>query len=431
MALSDKERAVVAQIDAMADKICALGRKIFDTPELGYKEHETAETMKEAFEELGLFVADNLALTGLGATVGDGKDFHIAIMGELDSVICKTHAHARQTGEAHACGHAYQLAALYGAACGLVASGVASTLDGAISFLCVPAEEYIDLDFRRKLREEGKIKYFGGKQQLIYEGVFDDVDAAMMVHARPSSHNREVYIHADSLGFLEKQMIFHGKAVHASKPYDGVNALNAAALAILGMHANRERFHEEDKIKVHPIITKGGDVVNSVPDNVVMDCYVRGATMEAIKNASADTDRAVMGAAQMVGAQAEIHTEMGYLPFCQDYELGELFGEVAENFIPKENVKRGVPMTGSSDVGDLCHLLPCIQPMVSGFSGDLHSAEFSLEDEVSGIILPAKILAVTAVRLLDDGCAIGKKIKAQFKPRLTKDEYLSLLDDPS
>jgi metal-dependent amidase/aminoacylase/carboxypeptidase family protein len=97
-----------------------------------------------------------------------------------------------------------------------------------------------------------------------------------------------------------------------------VNALNAAALAILGMHANRERFHEEDKIKVHPIITKGGDVVNSVPDNVVMDCYVRGATMEAIKNASADTDRAVMGAAQMVGAQAEIHTEMGYLPFCRD-----------------------------------------------------------------------------------------------------------------
>ena len=94
-------------------------------------------------------------------------------------------------------------------------------------------------------------------------------------------------------------MTFKGKAVHASKPYDGINALNAAALAIIGMHVNRERFREEDKIKVHPIITKGGDVVNSVPDNVVIDCYVRGATMEAIKNASADTDRAVKGAAQM------------------------------------------------------------------------------------------------------------------------------------
>ena len=429
MALSEKELAVVAEIDRCADKICALGDRIFENPELGYKEFDTSAEMKAAFEGLSLFVADNLAVTGIGATVGDGKDFHLAIMGELDSVICPTHKKAKATGEAHACGHAYQLASLYGAACGLVGSGVAETLDGAISFLCVPAEEYIDLDYRRKLREEGKIKYFGGKQQLIYEGVFDDVDMAMMVHAQPDSYDNSVFVHADSLGFLEKQMTFKGKAVHASKPYDGINALNAAALAIIGMHVNRERFREEDKIKVHPIITKGGDVVNSVPDNVVMDCYVRGATMEAIRGASADTDRAVSGAAQMVGAEVDIHTEMGYLPFCQDYAFGEVFAEVAKEFVTEDEIKRNVPMTGSSDVGDLCHLLPCIQPMVSGFSGQLHSADLSVHDANAAVILPAKIMAVTAVRLLENGAARGKEIKANFKPKLTKKEYLELLDN--
>ena len=429
MALSEKESAVIREIDRRSFEIFELGDRIFKNPELGYKEIETSQEMKRAFEGLGLFCTDSLALTGLGAKIGDGKDFHLAIMGELDSVICPTHEFSKPTGEAHACGHAYQLAALYGAACGLVGSGVADTLDGAISFLCVPAEEYIDLDYRRQLRNEGKIKYFGGKQQMIYEGVFDGVDAAMMVHAQPQSKESAVYIHADSLGFMEKQMTFHGRAVHASKPYDGINALNAAALALLGMHVNRERFHEEDKIKVHPIITKGGDVVNTVPDCVVMDCYVRGASMDAIRAAAADTDRAVNGAAQMVGAEAEIHTEMGYLPFCQDYALGELFAEVAEEFLPSDAIKRDVSMTGSSDVGDLCHLLPCIQPMVSGFCGELHSADFRVYDRDAAILLPAKILAVTAIRLLEDGARRGKEIKKNFKARLTKSEYLSLLDN--
>ena len=429
MALSKKELAIIEEIDRRAEEILALGDKIFKNPELGYKEYSTSSEMKNAFLELGLRCDEGLALTGVRASVGGGKDFHLAIMGELDSIICPAHKSSKSTGEAHACGHAYQLAAIYGAACGLVGSGASDTLDGKISFLCTPAEEYIDLDYRRKLREDGKIKYFGGKQQLIYEGVFDDVDAAMMIHAQPNSSDNAVYIHSDSLGFMEKQMTFHGKAVHASTPYDGVNALNAAALAIIGMHVNRERFREQDKIRVHPIITKGGDVVNSVPDNVVMDCFVRGASMEAIRSASLDTDRAVMGASQMVGATAEIHTEMGYLPFCQDHALGEVFAEVAKEISPDVTVRRDVSMTGSSDVGDLCHLIPCIQPMVSGFTGDLHSADFGVGDKNSAILLPAKIFAISALRLLEDGARRGKEIKAAFTPRLTKQEYLSILDN--
>ena len=429
MALSKKELAVIEEIDRRAEEIFALGDKIFQNPELGYKEYETSLEMKNAFGKLGLPSCDGLALTGVRATVGGGNDFHLAIMGELDSVVCSAHKAAKPTGESHSCGHAYQLAAIYGAACGLVGSGVADTLDGKISFLCTPAEEYIDLDYRRRLREEGKIKYFSGKQQLIYEGVFDDVDAAMMVHAQPNSSDNAVYIHSDSLGFMGKQITFHGKAVHAATPHDGVNALNAAALAIIGMHVNRERFREQDKIRVHPIITKGGDVVSAVPDNIVMDCFVRGASMDAIRSASIDTDRAVMGAAQMVGATAEIHTEMGYLPFCQDYALGEVFAEVAEDISPDITIRRDVSMTGSSDAGDLCHLIPCIHPMVSGFTGNLHSADFGVSDKNSAVLLPAKIFAISAIRLLEDGAKRGKAIKASFTPRLTKEEYLSILDN--
>ena len=410
MKLSNMEKKVIEAIDRRAEDICAWGEKLWGMPELGFKEYETSRVIRETFEQLGLVCTGEHAVTGVqGRLEGKGK-YNIAVLGELDAVVCKAHpASDRESGAAHACGHHAQMAAMLGVAAGLIDSGVMEELAGNVVFMATPAEEYIDLDYRRGLQQEGKIQYFGGKQQLIQEGVFQGIDAAMMVHAQPNTPQASVYVHGSSLGFVEKQITFRGRAAHASEPHKGVNALNAAALAILGMHANRERFREEDKIRVHPIITKGGDVVNSVPDEVCMDSYVRGASMEAILRAGEDTDRAIMGAAQMVGAEAEIQTIQGYAPLKQNYALGEIFREVSELFIAKENIHTGIDMVGSTDIGDLSHILPCIQPTVGGFEGELHSKEFKVTDPYIAYVLPAKIMALTVVRLLADG---GQGIQA-------------------
>lgn len=410
MKLSDMEKKVIEAIDRRAEDICAWGEKLFRMPELGYKEFETGRVIREEFEKLGLGCDGKHAVTGVQGTLKGNGDYHVAVLGELDAVVCKAHPAAdSETGAAHACGHHAQMAAMLGVAAGLIDSGVMEQLAGSVIFMATPAEEYIDLDYRRGLQQEGKIQYFGGKQQLIQEGVFQNIDAAMMVHAQPNTPQASVYVHGSSLGFVEKQITFRGRAAHASEPHKGVNALNAAALAILGMHANRERFREEDKIRVHPIITKGGDVVNSVPDEVCMDSYVRGASMEAILRAGEDTDRAIMGAAQMVGAEAEIQTIQGYAPLKQNYALGEIFREVSELFIAKENIHTGIDMVGSTDIGDLSHILPCIQPTVGGFEGELHSKEFKVTDPYIAYVLPAKIMALTVVRLLANG---GQGIQA-------------------
>ena len=410
MKLSDMEKKVIEAIDRRAEDICAWGEKLFRMPELGYKEFETGRVIREEFEKLGLGCDGKHAVTGVQGTLKGNGDYHVAVLGELDAVVCKAHPAAdSETGAAHACGHHAQMAAMLGVAAGLIDSGVMEQLAGSVIFMATPAEEYIDLDYRRGLQQEGKIQYFGGKQQLIQEGVFQNIDAAMMVHAQPNTPQASVYVHGSSLGFVEKQITFRGRAAHASEPHKGVNALNAAVLAILGMHANRERFREEDKIRVHPIITKGGDVVNSVPDEVCMDSYVRGASMEAILRAGEDTDRAIMGAAQMVGAEAEIQTIQGYAPLKQNYALGEIFREVSELFIAKENIHTGIDMVGSTDIGDLSHILPCIQPTVGGFEGELHSKEFKVTDPYIAYVLPAKIMALTVVRLLANG---GQGIQA-------------------
>lgn len=428
MKLEEIEKKVVQQIDKNADKIIAFAQNAMKTPEHGYCEKITSQLVEDEFEKIGISYRTGMAMTGVKGQIGNKDDFNVAVIGELDAVTCFGHDNCNpKTGAAHACGHNAQLAAMMGVAYGLKESGVMGELDGKVSFFAVPAEEYIEINYRKQLREDGKIKFFGGKQQLIYEGEFDNVDAAMMVHAQGNSPGKAVYVHGGSLGFIGKTVTFRGKAVHASTPYDGVNALNAAALAILGIHANRETFHDEDRIRIHPIITKGGDVVNSVPDEVCMDSYIRGASMSSIKKAAEAADRAINGAAQMVGATVDIETSCGYLPLKQDRNFGELFKEVALQLIDKENVYEDIDMTGSTDIGDLSHLIPVIQPTVGGFDGVLHSKEFHMTDAEAAILIPAKIMALTVVRMLYNKAQLGMKIKHDFKPIMTKEEYIETL----
>ena len=429
MAFSVIEQKVLDVIDNNQEKIISIGKKVLEKPELGYREFETSALVKKCFTELGLDVKDGIAYTGVKGTLGKNDAFNVCIIGELDSIMCTQHPTAVfPSGAAHACGHNVQIANMLGAAMGLSQSGVIEDLGGKVTFMATPAEEYVEFDYRKSLKDEGKIKFYSGKQQLIYEGEFDDVDAAIMVHANPESPEKLVCLDAESVGFVTKSITFRGKSVHAAKPYDGVNALNAAALAILGIHTARERFREEDKVKVHFIVTGGGDVVNVVPDKVTLECQVRALNTPAMMKASEDVDAAIKGAAMMVGAEVDIETVVGYQPFNQSKELGKVFESVSEEFMDKEVIHHDINMTGSSDIGDVSYLLPTIQPMVGGFVGQLHAKEFSTSDDYTSYVLPAKLMALTAVRLLENNAKLGKEIKHGFKPLMTKEEYLKLLE---
>ncbi len=430
MSLNKLETQLLEAIDESKDEIIAIAREVEKNPELGFKEIKTSDLIKKIFSKFGIPFTDGHAITGVKAKLGNGG-YNVGIIGEMDSVVNHEHPSAVfPTGAVHACGHNGQVASMLGAAIGFAKSGVLQHLSsGTVSFFAVPAEEYIETEYRNSLKDKGLIKFFSGKQQMLYEGAFDGIDAAMMVHAQPDTPKAKAFIHSESLGFVMKNVIFKGKSVHAAKPFDGVNALNAAALAILGIHTNRERFRDEDKVRVHFIITKGGDIVNAVPSEVCLECQVRAANMTAMQKAAEETDNAIKGAAMMVGAEVEIKTSMGYQPFNQDKVLGNLFGECASEFIGEENVISGVDMTGSSDIGDLSMLLPTIQPMFGGFTGQLHSKEFKATDEYTAYVLTAKIMALTALRLLENDGVLCKKIKDGFTPILTKEEYIKLLED--
>ena len=277
---------VCAAIDDSAAEIEALANSIADEPELGFKEVKTSAKVVDFFRNLGLEPQTGFAINGVKARAKGCKPGPTAaVIGELDAVGCPDSCKADpMTGAAHACGHNQQIAAMAGAACGIMKSGVMEQLAGDAVFFAVPAEEYIEIAYRKKIREQGKLHFLSGKGQLIYEGAFDDIDMAMQMHADKNMPEPTVSVGESSNGFLGKTVRYVGKTAHAADaPDEGINALNAAMLGLMGINALRETFREDDVVRVHPIITKGGDFVNSVPADVRMELYVRAKTMAAIE----------------------------------------------------------------------------------------------------------------------------------------------------
>ena len=424
MTKKELKALVAGIIDERAEDIIRIGESILARPEMGYREVETARLVRQELEKLSIPYRDGLALSGVrGEICGRAHRARVAVIGEMDAVVCALHPFADTvSGAAHACGHHAQIASMLGCAMGL--SAIAGELDGDVSLFAVPAEEFVEIEYRARLCERGDITLLGGKQELIARGEFDNVDMAMMVHAKGNAPEGAVYTVGPGMGFLAKKINFIGKAAHAGgAPHEGINALNAAMAAMMCIHAARETFRDEDKIRVHPIITNGGELVNVVPDLVTMETYVRGATPMAVRDASEKVDRAIRGAAMAIGAECEIIDYKGYLPLAQSEALTAVFEQnAAEAGIP---IIYGFDMTGSTDMGDLGHIMPIIQPCMGGFSGNLHAADFSVTDKWAAYVLPAKLMAMTVVDLLADGAEGALAVKREFIPKMTKEEYLA------
>ena len=424
------KRLVFQEIDSRADEIVNITHTILGHPEPGFREMKTARVVADKFAQLGIPFRSGLALTGVrGELVGGSPGPTMAILGELDSLIVNEHPHADpDTGAAHACGHHCQIGMMLGATMGLMQPEVLSSLSGRIIPIAVPAEEYIEIEYRDSLRRDGKLEFLGGKPELIKLGEFDDVNLAMMMHTTSVTEERQLCISGTNNGTVAKKIQFVGRGSHAGgAPHLGINALNAATLALSAINYNRETFKDEDTVRVHPIITKGGEAVSAVPADVRMETFVRGRTIEAITDANAKVDRALRAAAMAVGATVNIQTIPGYMPLTQDQQMNQIFGSNAATLVGEENVGRVVHRTGSTDMGDISQLMPAIHPYVGGATGLGHGATYIVQDYQLAVITAAKAMAATVVDLLADGATAGGKVVAEHRPEMTREEYLAFM----
>ena len=409
-------------VEQYGESILNVADTIWKHPETGYREWHTSAFLAERFKELGYepVLMDNIP--GFYADIDTERPGPaLAVIGEMDSVICAGHPDADpDTGAVHACGHHTQCAYLTGAAAVLRDREILGSLCGRLRFVAVPAEELIELGYRASLREKGIIKYFGGKVEFLYRGVFDGIDAAIMIHSGNASE-KSLSIDKGNNGCMAKNITYIGKAAHAgASPHKGINALYAASLGLQAINSIRETFEDKNITRTHPIITEGGAAVNVIPETVRMESFVRGATAEAIVSENKKINRALAGAALSIGARVRVRDIPGYMPLHNDAYLSNLMYMTGAAILGEDRVNASDEWgAGSTDIGDLSCVMPVVQPGGGGGEGTGHGEDYRVADAKIACLDSARCIIGLVCVLLGEGGAELYKVKEGYRPKFT------------
>jgi len=374
------------RIDSLSQNLWDLALRIHAHPELGFEEYQAAAWLTEALENGGFRVE-----RGVGGLPTAFRAVHpaqkpgprIAILAEYDAL--------PELG--HACGHNLIAAIAVGAALGL--APFKKDLPGALLVIGTPAEEG-----------------GGGKIKLIQAGLFQDVDAAMMVH--PAG---QTVVDRGSLAITEVKIEFHGKAAHASsEPEKGINALDAVIQTFVALNALRQ--HIKDGSRIHGIITHGGVKPNIVPEYAAALFYVRSADNTYRDELVEKLRKCAEGAALATGARLTF-TKVGheYKAIRPNKTMAQIFAKyLPELGYPPEEPKGWM---GSTDMGDVSWEVPAIHPYIRIGPGEIpgHSREFAEAAKSEGarkaMIAAAKAVAAACLELWTDP-ELFRKVQEEF-----------------
>ncbi len=428
--MNDRQNALCAMVDKHKPLILQAERYLWEHPQTGYREWEAHDYLVAAYEGMGYTLHKAGNIPGFYTDIDTGRPGpKILILGELDALFCETHPDARN-GVAHACGHNAQSAALLGAAAAFREKGALDGLSGSIRLMAVPAEELIEIEYRESLRKKGTIRFFGGKAEFMARGYMDGVSLAFMLHTGGGTA-ADFYCSRGMNGCIAKTVTYRGRAAHAGgAPHRGINALYAANLGMQAVNALRETFRDDDHIRFHPILTEGGTAVNVIPAESRLESYVRGASMDAIKEANERINRALTGAALSMGAEVHLQDRPGYAPLHQDPLLLGIAQGVMEEMVGKERVRFSDRWdTGCTDMGDISSVMPTIHPFCAGASGMGHGMNYSISDPEKACCNAAKLYLLLTDALLRDDAIKAKEVIENAKPLYPSiQDYLSYME---
>ncbi len=410
------------------DEVYAIAKDIYMNPELGYKEFRTMEIVKNYISKyLSGIVIQNFAKTGLKFTLPtqEEKPSKMAFIVELDAVYAPSHFHAdQQTGAAHNCGHYSQVGIGLALFRGLLEDQSYQDFDYSISFIFVPAEEYLDLDYRQQLKDRGEIVHFGGKPEAMRLGVFDEFDFAMGIHAMGGDFKeRTIEINSNLAGFLYKQYTFKGQAAHAGfSPFIGTNAYSMSTLFNVGVGLMRQQLDEKEMVRINPIVMESNMGPNVIPNRIKVGTDLRAQNISYMQEVVGRLDNVAKGSAMSLQGEVDIETQMGYLPFIQNRYLSSFVLDTFNKFEKIPAIRNENPVSAAGDIGDLSFMIPCCQVGYSGFSGTIHGDDFIEND-------PEFIFSIFPEFLLEVLKEMSGKIEEKHLYRRSYKEYKALIQE--
>ena len=349
-------------------------------PEVSNYEFYACERLSRQLEAEGFDVKVDVAghRTGFTGVYQSGKPGPVLVfLAEYDAL----------AGLGHGCGHN-----LFGATSLLAAAALKQVIDqtgGEVRVYGTPGEEG---------GENGS-----AKGSFVREGYLKDVDAALCVH--PGDKHVAT---TRTLACAPVDIEFWGKPSHAaSAPEKGINALDALILTYNGINALRQ--HVTDDVRIHGIITQGGQAPNIVPEYAAGKFFLRASTAPGLENVYQKVEQIVAGAAAMTGAKGHMGPSQNRVEnTVQTPSFDAVYGRELARFgieMGNSDSKIGI---GSSDVGNISQVVPTIQPTICITDGPTpwHTEESKAaacsEKGLASIALGAKCLALTALDLLED-----------------------------
>ena len=365
-----KKRAC-ARIDEVAQDLIDASHQIHENPELNFEEHIASELLARLSTTHGMSVDKNAygCETGFAGDIGNGPT--VCIMSEYDAL--------PEIG--HGCGHNIIATAGLGAAIGLAC--VAGDAGGRLRYLGTPAEEG-----------------GGGKLVMARHGCLVGVDVAMMVHSADADLTT-----IDAIALQQLLVEYGGEAAHAAAaPERGRNALDAAVLGYMAVGALRQHILPTERI--HGIFVRGGSKPNIVPHDAATEWYVRSDTMTSLNDLKPRVIAALESGAHACGCT--VHHEWDANPYADMVTNNNLSAMYIANASTTGRTvqlpgTQGRRVVGSTDMGNISHLVPSIHPMIaSAPSGTaIHTTAFERESRTDmadqAVIDGAKIMAMTAI----------------------------------
>ena len=387
----DRKKLIVIA-DRLAPEATRLLREVTSYAELPLEETRTSEALSSFLASRGFRVRRGIAgmKTAFRAEFAFGKGKPaVALLCEMDAL----------PGIGHACGHNIVGVASACAAVALAEAGKGRFRSGRVIALGTPAEE---------------MGY--GKARMVEEGAFRGIDAAMMVHPSSRRHVAKGYLAVHKLHFA-----YHGRASHAAAyPEQGINALDAILLLFNGISVLRQQL--PDTVRVHGIITEGGQAPNIIPERTKAYFYVRGEEDAQVREAVARVKECAAGAATATRCRLEVEEGPYTLsPMKVNPALASAYRRALSLLKLKESDAPTNRNRGSSDIGNVSQVVPTLQPNVPitapGERFEIHTRPFAEATTkaagIAGMMEGIRALALTGYELFADP-ALVKEARRSF-----------------